>query len=366
MNKYEDHWRDKWNDPDVHKDFLKEEVKSDMWEKIQSSKKDFEHNWQEKADRLEAWKGSLDIQAKQEIWDKLQIPLAKFEKQWRKKINEADDVKGLFLDEAGKERIETSVFAEKENFELEWEAKMNDPVLGARDILDTRQKEKIWNNIQPVIATADQPKKEKRRPFFSLRWSHAAALLIGAFSTWLIWKNTNAPLQNTLVVSHESEVAPTNVKPLEVQKEEIPSSQQESAHTGQVVIAKSAKASAKEKMPVPLRESRGLIEPVAGKVSRHVRPVTSTLVLAKTTPVIHTNNTKAIENNTIVVTPEKEIEAAIAKATPAKKVVHISDIRPVEMHSKGTAIYSRAFGEGKGKRNEKSTMTLNSVIKNYK
>lgn len=366
MNKYEDHWRDKWNDPDIHKDFLNEEVKSDMWEKIQSSKKGFEHSWQEKADDPEAWKGSLDIQSKQELWDKLQIPLAKFEKEWRKKINESHHVKGLFLDEAGKERMETTVFAEKENFELEWVAKMSDPDFGAQDILDTRRKDQIWNNIQPVIATGQQPQPEKRRPYLTLRWSHAAALLIGAFSTWLVWKNSNAPLQNTLVVSHESEVAPTNVKPPEVQKEVIPSSQQASATTGQVVIAKSDRVIAKEKMPVPHKQSRGLIESVAGKESRHVRPVASTLVLAKTTPVIHTDNTKTIENNTIAVAPEKDIETAIVKASPVKKVVHISDIRPAEMHAKGTAIYSRAFGEGKGKRNEKSTMTLNSVIKNYK
>ncbi|GEM_PF-1301941 len=368
MNKFEDHWRKKLDDPGEQKDFLNGKVKAGMWENILVSKNGFEQDWQKKADDIEAWEGALTEVRKQALWHKLQIPLAQFELQWRQKVEKGSQENGLFLDEITKERMAATVFVEKENFELDWQEKMNDPVLAGPELLETASKDRMWHKVQSgnVNTMAPAP-KEKRRPLFVLRWSHAAALLIGAFSTWLIWDRSSTPLQNTLALTPQPEVIVPVVTPAETLKNIMPTLQKGPASAAQeVVMAKPVtKMIAKSKVMATTRGKRGIIERVAGKATQ-VKPLQSATVLAKSGPVSNTGKTIAPQEKAGTVIPEQDIEVAIAKAAPVKKVVHISDIRPAEVPAKGTAIYGRAFGERKEKRAEKSTMTFNSVLKNYK
>lgn len=367
MNKFEDHWQEKMNDPEMQKDFLKEEVKADMWEKIQASKKGFEQTWQKNADNIETWKGILGEEMKLAMWDRLLIPsLAQFEQQWREKMQDTGQLNGIFPDASVKDRIAVRVFSAKENFESDWQETMNDPARIDEQILIPASKERIWNTIQAgnIVTTGAAP-KEKHRPLFTLRWSHAAALLIGAFSTWLIWDRSSAPLQNTLVVIPETQESIPPVNPAETLKEIIPTTPQDVAKTTQAAIHKhSSKMITKGKANAVVKERRDVIERVAAKVTP-VKPVQSGIVKANVKPVRLNAGSTAEDKGHTVLTPEKDIATSIVKA-PAKKVVHISDIRPAEVHTKGTSIYARAFGEGKEKRKEQSTMTLNSVIKNYK
>lgn len=363
MNKYEDHWREKMNDPETQKDFLEKKVKADMWDKIQASKKGFEQAWQKNVDNVDSWEGTLAEERRQAMWDKLQAPLAQFEKQWHEKIGNTDQLNGIFLDETTKERIAATIFAEKENFETEWQDKMNDPAQTDEYILSPVSKDRIWSNIQSGnITKTDAGPKEKRRSFFALRWSHAAALLIGAFSTLLVWDRTSPPLQNALVTAPPLEEMITPA----AEKETMLPVQQEPTDVAQDAPHKHAtKVIAKSKSKIAVKENRNVIERVAGKVTP-VKPVQSGIVKANTKPVINLNtNSTAEDKANIGLTSEKDIATTIVKA-PAKKVVHISDIRPAEVHTKGTSIYGRAFGEGKEKSKEKSTMTLNSVLKNYR
>lgn len=366
MNKFEDHWRKKMEDPEEHKDFLKEKVKEDMWEKILVSKNGFEQSWQKKMDDPEAWEGIVTEVDKQALWQQLQTSLAQFELQWREKIDDASQVSTLFLDEAAKERIAANIFAEKETFEIEWQDKMNDPVLAGQDILNGGSKDRIWHNIQSAHNNTTAPtQKEKRKSLLTLRWSHAAALLIGAFGALLVWDRSSVPLQNTLVVTPPSG-AIIPAANLVVTQKENPGKQEERLSTVHDARAKPAtRTVAKSKVTATVKESREIIEQVSGKV-RPVKALQSAVVLAQAKPVINTDKVTASEDKTKIVPGNPEIEIAINKTVPAKKVVHISDIRPAQASVKGTAIYGRAFGEGKEKRNEKSTMTFNSVLKNYK
>ncbi|RYD99485.1 MAG: hypothetical protein EOP54_03905 [Sphingobacteriales bacterium] len=368
MNKFEDHWRKKMNEPGEYKDFLKEKARADIWEKVQAAKQGFEKTWQEKTGNMEAWEGALGEVAKQVLWNKLQIPLAPFERQWHEKLADTSQLQGLFLDEAAKERMKATVFAAKENFELNWQDKMNDPVLtGEDDRLNAASKERIWRNVQSANTNTKGPAaKEKRRPLFFLRWSHAAALLIGAFSAWLIWERSSVPLQNTLVVAPQSGIIAPAVNPVAMQKQTISSSQQETVSAERDAVSKPyTKLLVKGKVVAPAKENRGIIERVAGKVTP-VKVVHAAVVQANAAPVLNTNNATASADKTNPGIQEPEIEVTTNKALPVKKVVHISDIRPADAPAKGTAIYGRAFREGKEKRNEKSTMTFNSVLKNYK
>lgn len=367
MNKFEDHWRKKLDEPGGQKDFLNEKVKAGMWEKIQASKNGFEQDWQKKADDIGAWEGALTEAARQALWHKLQAPLTQFEQQWREKMEEGSQKNGLFLDEVTKERIAATVFVEKENFELDWQDKMNNPVLAGPEQLDVTSKDRMWHKVRSgTINTTASAFKEKRRPLFVLRWSHAAALLIGAFSTWLIWDRSSTPLQNTLVISPQPERIAPVVAPAETQKKIIPDLQKESSGIEQGIASKPfTQPIAKVKPIPPSRDNRELIERVAGKATS-VKPLQSAVVLAKSSPASNTGKTIPLSETADSRVQEQDIAIAIAKAAPVKKVVHISDIRPAEVPVKGTAIYGRAFGEGKEKRNEKSTMTFNSVLKNYK
>lgn len=368
MKNFEDHWREKMNDSDAQKDFLKEEVKAHMWGKIQSSKNNFEKAWQKKADDFPEWEGFLAQEAKQELWEKLQIPLAKFEKNWREKIEEPDNIKGTFLNEASKERIAAAVFADKENFELEWQQKMQDPAFAVLEDLP-EAKVRIWEQVSSGILAMNQGQKEKRKVFFKLRWSHAAALLVGIAGAWFFANRPTESLQKTIAEAPVSESAQQPVVPQIIPQEEIPLPKQAAATVVEEphnIARHSVKDALKDKMPASAPESRKLIEPVASKFNA-VTPLKSEQVLAKAEPTLNTNNTKtteAVKNG--LPTPEKEIEETIAKAAPSKKVVHISDIRPSETHTKGSSVYARAFGKREEPGKEKSSMTFNSVLKNYK
>ncbi len=366
MNKFEDHWRKKMDEPEEYKDFLSEKVKAEMWEKIRASKNSFEQSWQKKMDDPEGWEGVLTEAEKQVFWEQLQTSLAPFELQWREKIEDASQENALLLDEATKERIAATVFAGKENFESDWQDKMNDPVFAGQDRLNDASKDRIWHNIQAGnIHTAGSVPKEKRKSLLTLRWSHAAALLIGAFGTWLVWDRSSVPLQNTFVIAPPSGVVIPAVNPAATQQEQS-AEQEERQRARQDALSKPATNTiAKSKGTAPQKESRERIERVSGKV-RPVKALQSGVILAQAKPVINTDKVAASEDKTKIVPGNPEIEIAINKTVPAKKVVHISDIRPAEASAKGTAIYGRAFGEGKEKRNEKSTMTFNSVLKNYK
>lgn len=366
MNKFEDHWRKKLDEPGGQKDFLSEKVRADMWTNILASKNGFEQDWQKKADDIETWKGTLTEADKQSLWHKLQAPLAQFEQRWREKIEESSQENGLFLDEVTKERIAATVFVEKENFELDWQDKINDPVLAGPALLDTASKDRMWHKVQSGNINRAPAPKEKRRPLFVLRWSHAAALLIGAFSTWLIWDRSSTPLQNALVVSPQPELIAPVVSPAETQKKIIPALQKESSRIEQGIASKPfIQPIVKVKPITPSGDNRVMIERVAGKATS-VKPLQSAVVLAKSSPVANTVKTIPVPETVGSRVQEQDIAVVIAKAAPVKKVVHISDIRPAEVPAKGTAIYGRAFGDGKEKRNEKSTMTFNSVLKNYK
>lgn len=367
MNKFEDHWREKLEDPGAQKDFLNEKVKADMWENILASKNGFEQDWQKKADNIEAWEGTLTEADKKTLWHKIQTSSTQFEQQWREKIEEDSRESGLFLDEVTKERIATTVFDGKQNFESDWQEKINDPVLTDSELLATASKNRIWHKVQSANTnTATFTPKLKRKPLFALRWSHAAALLIGAFSTWLIWDRSSIPLQNTLVVAPQPELIAPVAAPAEIQKKIIPDLEKGASGIEEGAASKPfTKPIAKVKPIAPSRDNRRVIERVAGKVTS-VKPLQSAVVLAKSSPVTSTGKTIPVAEKAGSRMQEQDMAVAIAKAAPAKKVVHISDIRPAAVPSKGTAIYGRAFGEGKEKRNEKSTMTFNSVLKNYK
>ena len=369
MKNFEDHWREKMNDSDAQKDFLKEEVKAHMWGKIQSSKKKFEKAWQKKADEIPGWEGFLEQGAKQEIWDKLQIPRAKFEKNWREKIEEPDNIRNVFLNETGKERIAASVFAQKENFELEWQQKMQDPALAVLEDLP-EAKVRIWEQVSSGILATNPASKEKRKVFFKLRWSHAAALLIGIAGAWFFLSKPAESLHKTIAEAPVSESVQQPVGPQIMPREEISLPEQDTEapvnreqHNN--IARNSTKAPLKDKIPVAAPQSRKLIEPVASRFNT-VTPLKSEKVLAKSEPTLKTNHTKTTEvRDNGLLAPEKEIEETIATAAPVKRVVHISDIRPSEAHARGNSAYGRAFGENKEHR-EKSSMNLNSVLKNYK
>lgn len=361
MNKFEDHWRKKMDDPEGCKDLLKEKGRAAMWEKIQASKNGFEQDWQKKVDNPEGWEGTLEEATKKELWDNAQIPLAQFELQWREKIEEINQVNGVFLDDAAKERIAAIVFAGKETFEIDWQDKMDDPVFEEQAILNDAAKDRIWHSIQSGNHTIAPVPEEKRKPGPALRWSHAAALLIGACTTWLIWDQSSVPLQNTLVATPPEKV----IIPAVTQKEKA-AEQQETVNAEQDVLSKSANRTiAKARATAPVKESRERIERVSGNI-RPVKAIQAAVVLAGVKPVMNTKESTVSEAKANTVPDNPGIEVAINKTAPAKKVVHISDIRPAGVSAKGATIYGRAFGEGKEKRNEKSTMTFNSVLKNYK
>lgn len=366
MNKFEDHWRKKIDDPGGQKDFLNEKVRADMWKNILASKNGFEQDWQKQGDDIEAWEGTLTEAERNALWHRLQTSAAPFEQQWREKMEEGSQENGSFLDEVTKARIAATVFVEKENFELDWQDKINDPVLAGPALLDTASKNRMWHKVQSGNINTIPAPKEKRRPLFVLRWSHAAALLIGAFSTWLIWSRSSTPLQNALVVSPQPELIAPVVSPAEMPEDIIPSSPKEPANIGQEGVTPQpvTKVIAKSKVMVT-RENRDRVERVAGKAIP-VKPLQAAIVQAKSSPVVNTGKIIAPQEKAGAVVPEQDIEVAITKTAPAKKVVHISDIRPAAAPVKGTAIYGRAFGEGREKRNERGSMTFNSVLKNYK
>ena len=367
MNKFEENWRKKFDELGEQKDSLKEKVRADMWKNILASKNGFEQDWQKKGEDSEAWKGALTEADKKILWHKIQTSLTQFEQQWQEKIEEDSRESGLFLDEVTKERIGATVLVEKENFELDWQNKINDPVLAGQDILNASSRNRIWHKVQSANTnTATFTSKLKRKPVFALRWSHAAALFIGAFSAWLIWDRSSTPLQNTLVVAPQPELITPVAAPDEIQNKIIPDLEKGASGIEEGTASKPfTKPIAKVKPIAPSRGSRRVIERVAGKVTS-VKPLQSAVVLAKSSPVTNTGKTIPIAEKAGNRMQEQDLAVAIAKAAPVKKVVHISDIRPAEVPSKGTAIYGRAFGEGKEKRNEKSTMTFNSVLKNYK
>ncbi len=366
MNKFEDHWRKKIDSPGEQKDFLTEEGRAAIWEKIQASKRGFEQSWQKKTDGIGAWEGALTEAARQALWHKLQAPLTQFEQQWREKMEEGSQKNGLFLDGVTKERIAATVFVEKENFELDWQDKMNNSVLAGQAVLDETSKSRIWHKVQSGnTADSGSVGREKQRRLPALRWSNAAALLIAAFATWLIRDRNSTFLNSTIVVTNPPEQAIPAVKPPAMQSEKTAEREETAQSPHNTSPRQDRRTIAKVKSATLVKESRKRIESVAGNISP-VKALQVAAVLADGKQAIANSNTTSPEIKTNTVAGNPEMEIAINKAAPAKRVVHISDIRPAEVSSKGTAIYGRAFGEGKEKRNEKSTMTFNSVLKNYK